>query len=445
MNRAVVMGSVLAVLALLVVLAAGRRDRESEAEPGAAAPPVDPASYRPTQAPEHRGFLYGRITSDDGTVYQGRLRFGGDEEAFWGDHFNGRKKENPWIAFAPPERFSERRSVGIFGIEIAGWERRIDVDRPFVSRFGDISRIEADGRDLRVRLKSGTLFELDRFAADDLADGLRVWDANRGVVDLSEWQIRTVELLPTAPLDVAPDRLRGTVTTRQGSFTGFIQWGREARVATDDVHVRSVDGELDIRFDTIRSIARHSGDHVLVSLRDGREVVLSDIGEPSQRHGGVHVDDRRYGRVVVSWDAFERLELSPGGSGPGFDGYPPGRALTGSVTTRDGRRLGGRLVYDLDEGETTETLDARFGGVNFTIPFGLIASIVLPDSDHRAELTLHGGEKLRLERALDLGGANAGILVFTDDAERPGYVRWPEVRRIDFDRPRAMYPPLAGP
>jgi hypothetical protein len=439
------MASALALLALLVVLAVRHRGREPEAEPEETAPPANPLSYRPTQAPKHRGFLYGRIASDDGTVYQGRLRFGGDEEAFWNDHFNGRKKGNPWIAFAPPERFSERRSVEIFGLEIADWESRIDVDRPFMSRFGDISRIEADGRDLRVSLKSGTVFELDRFAADDLADGLRVWDVKRGVVELSEWQIRTVELLPTGPLDVAPDRLRGTVRTRQGSFTGFIQWDREARVGTDDVHVRSVDGELDIRFDTIRSIARHSGDHVLMSLRDGREVMLSDIREPSQRHGGVYVDDHRYGRVLVSWEAFERLELSPGGSGPGFDAYPPGRALTGSVTTRDGRRFGGRLVYDLDESETTETLDARFGGVNYTIPFGLIASIVLPDSDHRAEVTLHGGEELRVERALDLGGANAGILVFTEDAEHPGYVRWPEVRRIDFDRPQATYPPLSGP
>jgi len=35
-----------------------------------------------------------------------------------------------------------------------------------------------------------------------------------------------------------------------------------------------------------------------------------------------------------------------------------GRPLTGKVITRSGRRLAGRLVYDLDESETTETLDA---------------------------------------------------------------------------------------
>ena len=90
------------------------------------------------------------------------------------------------------------------------------------------------------------------------------------------------------------------------------------------------------------------------------------------------MDDRRYGRVLVSWDAFERVDFSPGGSGPAYDDFPPGRPLTGGVTTRAGRRLAGRLVYDLDESETTETLDAPSQGVDYTIPFGLIASIVLP-------------------------------------------------------------------
>ena len=34
-----------------------------------------------------------------------------------------------------------------------------------------------------VHFKSGTVFDLDRFGDDDLADGVRVWDATHGVVD----------------------------------------------------------------------------------------------------------------------------------------------------------------------------------------------------------------------------------------------------------------------
>jgi len=118
--------------------------------------------------------------------------------------------------------------------------------------------------------------------------------------------------------------------------------------------------------------------------------------------------------------------------------------LTGSVTTRAGRRLAGRLVYDLDESETTDTLDAPSQGVDYTIPMGLIASVVLPGGAKRAQVTLQSGEELELERAGDLGEKNAGILIFADGGQRPEYVPWADVGQVDLDRPPAMYPPDGG-
>ncbi len=315
-----------------------------------------------------------------------------------------------------------------------------------MGRLGDIARIEAGGRDIRVTLKSGTVFNLDRFSADDFADGLRVWDPRRGVVDFNERQIGIVELLPTARLDAAPDRLHGMVRTPQGDFTGFVQWNREEGVGTDELDGHTADGELlNLPFDTIRSIARDSSDSSLVTLLDGGDIVLSGTREAGQGNRGIYVDDRRYGRVLVSWGAFKRVDFSPGGSGPAFGDFPPGSPLTGSVTTRTGRRLVGRLVYDLDESETTETLDAPSEGVDYTIPFGLIASIVLPggeESAQRAGVILHSGEELGLEPTGDLSEGNTGMLIFVDGSERPEYVLWTDVERVDFDYPPAMYPPL---
>jgi hypothetical protein len=186
----------------------------------------------------------------------------------------------------------------------------------------------------------------------------------------------------------------------------------------------------------------------VVTLLDGREIVLSgtrDVGDGSR---GVYVDDPRYGRVLVSWDAFERVEFGPGGSGPAYGDFPPGGPVMGSITTPAGRRLAGRLVYDLDESEVTETLDAPSQGVDYTIPFGLIASIVSPGREEpgtrRARVTLQSGEELQLERSGDLGQGNAGLLIFVDGQKRPEYVPWTDVETVDFDRPPAMYPPL-GP
>jgi hypothetical protein len=295
-----------------------------------------------------------------------------------------------------------------------------------------------------LTLKSGTVLDLDRLEASDFDDGVRVWDGSRGVTDLKSLRIRTIELLPT-PRPThrsgdAPYRLHGTVRTRQGDFTGFVAWDRDSAVGSDTLDGRTDEGEASLRFDTLRSIARRSGDGALVTLLDGREIALSGSADVGAGNRGIYIDDRRYGRVQVSWDAFERADFGPGGSGPAYGDFPPGRPLTGSVTTRDGRRLAGRLVYDLDESETTDTLDADDRGLHYTIPFGLIATI----APRGGGVTLHDGEELQLERTGDLREENAGMLVFVDGRERPEYVPWSDVERVAFDRPPATFPPLGG-
>jgi hypothetical protein len=296
-----------------------------------------------------------------------------------------------------------------------------------------------------VVLKSGSEFVLNRFSADDLADGLRVWDARGSVVDLGEWRIRTIELLSSANSGAAPYPLHGTVRTRQGDFTGLIQWDRKQYLGPDELEGRTAGGDLSLRFDAIRSIARLSRDGSRVTLLDGREIVLSEARNAGDGSRGIYVDDQRYGRVLISWDAFERADFSPGGTGPAYGDFPPGRPLTGSVITRSGRRLSGRLIYDLDESESIETLDAPSQGVDYTIPFHLIASISLRSLEergaHSGRVTLHSGEVLQLERTGDLGEQNAGMLIFFDGRERPEYVPWTDIEQIDFDRPPEMNPP----
>jgi hypothetical protein len=177
-----------------------------------------------------------------------------------------------------------------------------------------------------------------------------------------------------------------------------------------------------------------------VTLVDGKSLVLSGNREVGgQDNGGIYVDDQRYGRVLISWSAFERVDFSPGDEGPAYGNFPPGRPLTGSVTTRAGRRIAGRLVYDLDESETIDTLDAPSHGVDYTVTFGLVASIVMPGLDETAgqpaKVILRSGEELQLEPGGDLGAWNAGILVFVDGREHPEYVAWTDVKEVNFYGP----------
>jgi hypothetical protein len=413
------------IVALVVLVVAVRRaNREQPAAPVEPLPPGVRTEARPD-------FIYGRITTGDGITYEGRLRWRGDEEAFWSDYFDGARDENPWAVHTPGGRPKER--VEIFGFKV-GDRDRDRLDRPFMARFGDIARVVAHVSEVEVTLKSGTRVVLDRFEAGDIDDGVRVWDARHGVVDLDARQIRRIDFLPTPPL-VAPRRLHGTVRTRHGEFTGFIQWQRRDSLGTDELDGRIDGSQHRLRYDTIRSIARRSADSILVTLMDGREIELSGTQEAGRNNRGLCVDDDRYGRVVVPWETFERVEFSTAGNGPGYGDFVPGRPLSGSVTTRDGRRLAGRLVYDFDESETIETLDAASADAEYTIPFDMIASIELPNgapSDQRASVVFRNGEKLQLDRAGDLGAGNAGMLVFAEGRQTPEYVPWNDVARIDL-------------
>ena len=393
-------------------------------------PAVAPASAVEEAPPS---FLYGRVAIAAGTTYEGRLRWGRGQgqEAFWGDYFNGFKSQNPWAAHVPPERLG-KDPIKIFGIEIGGGSK-LDLGRPFMARFGDIARIERVVRDVRVTLKSGTVLVTNYSAFNDLDDGVRVWDRSQGIRDIGARQVRIIDFLPAPRSGPLPHRLHGTVRTGAGDFTGFVEWNRNQGLGTDELGGRTADGDRRVRFDTIRSIAREVQSW-LVTLLDGREILFTGI-ESGDANLGIYVDDPRFGRVLVSWETFERLEFSPGGRGPAYGDFPPGLPLTGIVTTRTGRRLAGRIVYDLDESETTETLDAPAQGVDYTIPFALITSIVLPGHEESARVTLSNGEQLRLDRRGDLGGANGGMLIFVDGSQRPEYVLWTDVERIDFHRP----------
>jgi hypothetical protein len=215
-------------------------------------------------------------------------------------------------------------------------------------------------------------------------------------------------------------------------------------MGSDTLDGRTADREFSLRFETIRSIVRLSRDSSAMTLVDGQEIVLSNSREIGEGNRGIYVEDRRYGRVLISWESFERIEFSPRDSGPAYGDFPAGRPLSGSVTTRAGRRLVGRIVFDFDDSETTETLDGVSEGLDYFIPFGLIASIVLPAREEpgvrRARVTLQTGEALLFDGAGDLAETNAGMLIFVDGPQHPEYVPWSDVEQVDLERPPAMYP-----
>ena len=122
MTRATIAGAACVSLVLLAV--ACDPAQEHDTEPTA---PISSATPSTSAADVQRGFIYGRITDVDGPTYEGRLRWGRNQEAFWGDFFNSSKEDNPWVDEAP--RFGQHRprhNVELFGIQLGSFSHDHD-------------------------------------------------------------------------------------------------------------------------------------------------------------------------------------------------------------------------------------------------------------------------------------------------------------------------------
>lgn len=400
---------------------------------GLGALPATSATAAPAR--DSRGFLYGRITTRSGSVYEGRLRWN-KEEAFWGDFFNADKRDLPDLKYLPRKERRRPKSVEVFGIPLGiHWGAEDRGGRQFVARFGDLRRIEAGkGDDATVVFKSGARYQVSGGSNDLDADTkITVWDRGASEMRVQWKEIRTVDFLPApAGLTVPVFRLRGTVRTDAGTFRGYIQWDKEECLSSDELDGETRDGKVSLQMGDIRSIKRRSRNSSEVVLRNGRTLVLDGTNDVDSSNRGIYVNDPRLGRMLVPWDAFRRVDFDPAGdSGPAYTDFRPGRPLFGKVTTDQGKYRG-RLVYDVDETETLETLDGQRRDVEYSIPFARIA-FLLPEKTNSSRVVLKNGQELKLEDAADVGRDNAGLLVFERGQEKPRYISWGEVRRIDFE------------
>ena len=377
------------------------------------------------------GFLWGTVETRSGTTYRGFIRWD-DEEAFWDDHFNSGKGESEYTRYLSREEVRRERAIEIFGFTI-GWEwNDDDVSRQFVARFGDIERLEPrGGRSARVTMKSGTVYDVSG-VANDVGATIRVRDDVIGEIELDWDAVERVEFAP-APKDATPPatRIYGVVETDDGVFEGYIQWDSQECLSTDLLDGETRDGDVSIEMGKIRSIEKRNRRGAWVELADGRRLLLEDTNDVDDSIRGILVETTDY-RVEIDWDAFRRVDFKEvPSSGRSYKAYRPGKELRGRVETRDGDRLEGRLVFDLDEAETWEFLNGDRYGIEYSIPFFAVRRIEPLDRDS-SRVTLVGGETLELEDSADVGEGNAGILVFVEDRRDPRYVRWDEVEVVEL-------------
>lgn len=396
--------------------------------------------------------LYGRVTTTDGSTYEGFIRWDKNEGS-WDDILNGSKRissenyrEAERLAGEVPSRAQEReRTIRFLGLRIS-WsddDRRRTVRRPSSAqsglRFGHIRTIEPSGGDrARLVLRSGEEIELEGGSTDIGTDsrGIEVEDGVRGRVELEWRDIERVDLMDAPDGAAAPrsgDRLFGTLRTSRGDeFTGYVSWDVDEIYGSDVLDGREQGRDREIPFRSIAAIERYSSSSARVFLSNGEEVVLRGSNDVNESNRGVAISDPALGQVTVRWAEFDRLTLQPLPARFDTERFDGGRRLRGTVRTEDGRSLTGFMRWDNDEEFTWELLDGNYRGVEMDIEFSEIESIEKRSSSS-ALVRLRDGRRFELDGSNDVNEGNKGIFVSSEGGETV-MVRWNEFRDAFFAR-----------
>lgn len=395
---------------------------------------ADEGAKAPDAGISVEGYIYGTVETRSGKTHTGVLRWD-DEEAFWDDLFHSAKEELPYQEYAEgPDADEEATWWERMATTISGDLNFHHVSRSVAVRFGDLEQIRVTGgNDAVLTLRDGTEIEVSGYA-NDVGATIVVFDAKPGRVEVPWKKIETITFAATPPdADPGSFRLRGTVSTTEGEFVGFIQWDNEESLSTDRLDGDTDDDDVSIEMGDIRSIERRDRRSSTVVLKDGTEMVLSGTNDVNDDIRGIHVEDARFGRVEIAWDEFENVVFDdPGTSGPSYADYAVPTHLTGTVTLKSGDWRTGGLVFDLDEEWSWEMIDGSSNEIDYTVPFSMVASIE-PSRGSGSLVRLRNGIELELEDSHDVDDDNSGVVVIPKGSGEPGHVPWREITKIEFD------------
>ena len=418
---------------LALLLAAG------VARAATAPPAAKPAAPAAATSRDGAGLIYAKVILRDGGAHEGFVRWK-DEDAFWDDLFSARQNELPWFQYADQKQLAadqRERYYATHGlVDRLAWalhhqDDDVKVSRPFICRYGDLAALQLtedeeepvvavlrDGREVTVRGPSR-----------DIGTDLVVYTGAGKPVELARDDVREIRCT-AAPAGAKPyaRRLAGTVETRTGTLVGNLQWDTSECTSLDVLDSK----QQDVPLEKVKRIARNRRGGSSVTLQDGSTLELDGTNDVGEGNRGVAVEVTGLGRVLVPWNRFTAADvrLAPAGA-PGYADFAPTVPLRGTVTTSGGRALSGRLVYDLDEAFTCDLLHGKLDECSYQVPFGRIAAVV-PRDGTTCDVTLRDGRKLVLGGDEDTGEGNAGLLVFADGQEKPVWLAWSAVKRIDF-------------
>jgi hypothetical protein len=397
---------------------------------------------------QDEGFIYGKVYTIDNKVYEGPIRWG-KEEVYWTDIFNAGKERNQnlrYLSSRDRDKLDDRQNTwdnwnnGNWYRWFGSWgDKRNDYDNDyehqFACQFGEIKTIIPSGRKyVDLEMQNGDKVSLKGEGYNDVGEEIRIMDPEMGDLDMVWGRIRKIEFMKT-PKTLSNrfgKPLYGKVEAFGETFTGYIQWDHDERLSTDKLDGDADDGNISLEFSKIVSIERRGG-RSIVKLKSGRELTMDGSNDVDNGNRGVIIMNKDMIAVDVPWREFDKVTFSePAGSLASYDQFATQKPLSGSVVTKDGKSLTGKIVFDLDEESTYELLQGKQGDFEVITPFRDIKRVE-PISDYRCRIELKSGKNITLEDAQDVNERNQGVLVFANAKSDPVYVLWEDVKSIDFN------------
>ncbi len=383
-------------------------------------------------------FIYGKVTTIDGDQYTGMIRWG-TEEVFWFDYFNATKPRNEYIQYLSRREMSELRETSQHWAE--RWvERVFSIDdgynsftHTFACQFGDLRSIEVRSRNrVNVILKDGQVIRMDD-GSNDVGAKIRVLDEELGRVEVRWERLDRVDFMevPNNVREKFGEPIFGTVQTRYGEITGYIQWDHDERLAEDKLDGDTRHDDYSIPFRNIKSMEKY-GRGVLLFTKSGKELELHSSNDVNRENRGIIVNTIGMGRVDIPWREFEKITFSDPTSDDiiGYDDFKDPQQLSGTVRLVDGSSYSGLIVYDLDETIDIEMLNGEKDDVEYLLPFYTIKKIS-PKNYFYTQITLRDGEMLLLGKSQDVSDQNTGVIVFESE-DNYNYISWEDIEEIEF-------------
>jgi hypothetical protein len=350
-------------------------------------------------SPASGGTIFGSVRTKTGETVRGTIRWG--DLRFWDDTLQA--SEIPRSDDTGKKDEDEGYRFSLFGWTLFDSAESSRVVHRLYVPFGNLRSVEpARGGETMLELKDGSRIPVETDGSD-LGPGITlvVTVEGKGDVELPWWRITRVDFEGGPGGAAEAERLFGTVKTRTGELSGFLQWDRDEATVADVLDGSEEGHERKLKFAEIAAIEPASSTKARVFLRTGATMTLGGTNDVNDDNRGTVVWVAGLGRLVVPWNELVRVDFRPAPASPSYERFDGGKRLDAAVRTVDGGSWRGRIRWDQDERFNWETLDGEEGGIEYRIPFLGIRSIAR--SEHGgADVVLRDGRKLHLTGSNDV-------------------------------------------